>query len=61
MVLADHSAFHAIVAQKLTYLICIPGGHEDFIAPALELFDDGSEERDMGRIIQIHPDLLLLS
>ena len=61
VVLADRLAFDPVQIHQAVHLEAVPGGDHAVVAPLTQLVDDGLEERHVGGIVEVDPDLLLLA
>src|SRR5437867_11199837 len=53
----DHPARKVMEPEKVTHLIRIPRGQDYAVSSFLERLNDWQEKGDVGRIVQVDPDL----
>ena len=55
--MADLHETQALFLVPVADLEGVPGGQDHLMAPPLQFPDDGDEEGNMGRVVEIDPDL----
>src|SRR5882724_10353285 len=57
VMLSHDLARNAIILKEFSHLVCVPSGDQHLMIPLSKFIDNWPEERNVRRIVKIHPDL----